>query len=120
MKAFEKSSYKDLDVAKEFNNIIFSQLDAYDGKKKEQLKSFLEDLQNGGCQSGLIGDFVYNADCKEFYIQHLDDLEEIKQDFEDSVGEPIENRQKLPHYVFMCWLCFEEYCYNLYSNVFES
>lgn len=44
MKAFEKSQYKELEVAEQFNNIILNSLDGYDGKKKEQLKSYLEDL----------------------------------------------------------------------------
>jgi hypothetical protein len=120
MKALEKSSYKNLEVAKEFNTIILNKLDGYDGKKKEQLKAFLEDLQKSGCISGMIGDFVYNSDCKEFYIQYMDELEQMKEDLEDSLGEPVTDRNKLPHYTFLCWLCFEEYCYDLYNVIFES
>jgi hypothetical protein len=120
MKAFNKSIYKDLDVVEEYNQIILDSLPNYEGSKKEQLKSYLEDLQKGGCQSGFVGEFISHNQCKEFYIKHIDDLEELREEFEDSLGEPIKNKQKLPHYTFMCWLCFEEYCYNLYSNVFEQ
>lgn len=120
MKAFEKSQYKELEVAEQFNNIILKSLDTYDGKKKEQLKSYLEDLQKGGCQSGFVREFIYNADCKTFYIEHLDELEDMKQDLEDNIGEPTKNRQALPHYTFICWLCFEEYCYDLYSVLFDN
>jgi hypothetical protein len=120
MKLFEKSNYTNLDVVKEFNKIILSELPNYDGKKKEQLKSYLEDTQKGGCMSGMVSEFIYHADCKEFYIKHIDDLEEIKTDLEDSIGEPIKNRHELPHYTFICWLAFEEYCYNLYTNIFEN
>lgn len=120
MKAFNKSNYKDLDVVKEFNKIILSSLPNYDGTKKEQLKAYLEDVQKAGCQSGFVTEFIYHADCKEFYTNNIDELEEIKEDLEDSIGEPIQNKQSLPHYTFMCWLCFEEYCYNLYNNVFEN
>lgn len=101
------------DVAKEFNKIILSKLDGYDGKKKEQFKSFCSDLQQGGCQSGMIGDFIYNSDCKDFYIAHIDELEQIKEELENDLGEPIQNRHSVPHYTFMCWLCFEEYVYNI-------
>jgi hypothetical protein len=120
MKALEKNSYSYLDVSKEFNKIILEQIQRYEGKKKEQLKSFLEDMQKGGCMSGMIGDFIYNADCKQFYIEHIDELEEIKEDLEESLGERIENKHNLPHYTFMCWLCFEEYCYNIYNEFFEN
>lgn len=119
MKALEKSIYAEFDVCKAFNKIILSDLGSYDGTKKEQLKSFLEDLQNGGCMSGMISEFIYHSDCKKFYIEHLDDLENIREDLEDSLGEPVKNRHRLPHYTFMCWLCFEEYCFEIYRSHFE-
>ena len=70
--------------------------------------------------SGLISEFIYHADCKNFYVNHIDDLEEYKTDLEDSIGEPIKNRHNLPHYTFVVWLCFEEYCYQLYNAIFEQ
>nr|WP_315200605.1 hypothetical protein [uncultured Flavobacterium sp.] len=119
MKAFKKSAYTEYAVSSEFNRIILAETDGYDGTKKEQLKSFLEDLQQGGCISGMIGEFIYHSDCRAFYIKHLDDLEDIRKDLEDSLGEPISNRYESPHYTFMCWLCFEEYCFDIYRNSFE-
>ena len=119
MKALEKSIYKEYKVSKAFDKIILSDLDCYDGTKKEKLKSYLEDLQNGGCMSGMISEFIYHADCKNFYIGHLEDLENIREELEDSLGEPIKNHHRLPHFTFMCWLCFEEYCFDIYRSSFE-
>jgi hypothetical protein len=120
MKALKENRYSNLEVSKDFNIIILNKIQGYDGKKKEQLKSFLEDIQQGGCISGMIGDFIYNSDCKDFYINHIDELEEMKQDFEDEIGGQIENKNKLPHYTFVVWLCFEEYCNNLYVENYEN
>lgn len=92
MKALEKSIYKEYEVSKAFNKIILSDLDSYDGTKKEQLKSYLQDLQNGGCMSGMISEFIYHVDCKKFYIEHLDDLGNIREEIEDSLGEPIKKQ----------------------------
>lgn len=119
VKALQNTQYNNLEVAKEFNKIILDSLDNYEGKKKEQLKSYLNDLQKAGCQSGMVSEFIYNSDCKDFYIKHIDELEQIKEDLEDNLGESIQNKNGLPHYTFMCWLCFEEYCYDLYTNNFE-
>lgn len=118
----ENSSYQIYSFADEFNAIIERKAEQYDTSEDElnNLKGFLEDMQKGGCQSGMISEFIYHADCKAFYIAHLDDLEEFKTELDDSIGEPIQNRQNLPHYTFICWLVFEEYCYNLYSNLFEN
>ena len=109
--------------APEFNEIIKSHVQNYDnfaGEDKASLRSFLEDMQKGGCQSGMIGEFIYHADNKDFYIKHIEDLEEYKQELEDSIGEAIANRQNLVHYTFIVWLCFEEYCYTLYNAIFEQ
>lgn len=108
----------DNDLVHDFNQIILGHTQNY-GKDKAALKSFFEDLQYGGCISGLIGEFIYHNDCKEFYIKHIDALEEFKTELEEEMGEPIQNRHNSPHYTFMCWLCFEEYCYKLYNQIFE-
>lgn len=112
----------DQDLKKDFDTIIRSNVTSYvnnETKDKQALKSFFEDMQKGGCQSGFIGEFVYHNDCKDFYIKHIDALEDFKTELEDSIGEAIRNRQDLPHYTFMCWLVFEEYCYLVYNGIFE-
>lgn len=73
---------------------------------------FFEDLQRGGCQSGMVGFLIYNLDCKRIYIEHIDDMEEWKNLMEDEMGA-IRNEQHLPHYTFMCWLCYEELAYSI-------
>ena len=119
IKLIEKNPVnQDFTFAPEFNEIIKNQVESY-GKNKQALKSFLEDMQKGGCISGMIGDFIYHASCKAFYIKHIDDLEEYKEEQEDNMGEPIPNRHSLPHYTFVVWLAFEEYCYELYNTIFE-
>lgn len=115
----EKSNYKKYSFVNDFNKIIKAKISGYDGTNEDKLKSFLLDLQKGGCSSGIVGDFIYNSDCKQFYIKHIDDLEDMKSDLQDALGEPILNSSNL-HYTFMCWLCFEEYCYDLYREIFEN
>lgn len=111
----------DQDLKKEFDKIILNHAKNYNiGSSKNNLKAFFEDMQKGGCMSGMIGEFIYHADNKAFYIKHIDALEEFKTDFEDSIGEPVKNRHNLPHYTFVVWLCFEEYCYQVYNAIFEQ
>jgi hypothetical protein len=107
----------------EFAEILADEAQYYhnndDEDPAEGLRKWLEDLQRGGCISGMVGAFIYHAQTKEFYIKHLDDLEEFKSSLEDNLGEPIRNRHHSQHTDFMCWLCFEEFCYNIYSELFE-
>lgn len=83
---------------------------------------FFKDLSYGGCASGMIGMFIYNPDCKEFYINHIDSMEDFKQDWENMMGTSVQNTKDLPHYTFMCWFCYEEVGYEigqaLFPNVF--
>ena len=92
MKTLQNTQYNNLEVSKEFNKIILDSLDNYDGNKKEQLKSYLNDLQKSGCISGMVSEFIYNSDCKDFYIKHIDELEQIKTDLEGNLGEVIQNK----------------------------
>lgn len=74
---------------------------------------FFNDLTHGGCISGMIGMLIYNSDCKDIYIEHIDSMECFKEDFEEELGEPIVNQKRLPHYTFMCWFCYEELAYRI-------
>lgn len=110
-----KTSYKNYSFASAFNKIIARKCADYD-----TFESFLNNVQCSGRISGLIGEFIYHKDCKKFYIKHIDDLEAFKTELEEQLGESIINHQEQPHYTFMCWLAFEEYCCNLYSNNFNN
>lgn len=81
---------------------------------------FFKDLNYGGCASGLIGMFIYNTDCKKFYVNHIDSLEDFKQDWENMIGEPVRNTKSLPHYTFLCWFCYEEVGYEIGRALFPE
>ena len=83
------------------------------------LEVFFKDLQKGGCQAGWINDFCLNQSCKDFYIKHLDDLEEYILETEENLGVNIENKQKLQRPVFVVWFCFEQFCFELQKDIFE-
>ena len=57
---------------------------------------FFQDLQCGGCASGIIGMFIYHSDCKDFYINHIDSMEDFVEELEDELGSPIKNETKMP------------------------
>lgn len=81
---------------------------------------FFKDLSTGGCASGMVGMFIYNYDCKKFYIRHIDSMEDFKTEFEGELGSPIINREQLPHYTFMCWLCYEETGYQIAQTLWPE
>lgn len=83
-------------------------------------KVWFNDLFEHGCQSGMVGKFIYNADCKDCYIAHIDSMEDFKEELEDELGEPIKNRNGLRHYTFMCWLIYEETARRIASELWPD
>lgn len=81
---------------------------------------FFKDLDYGGCESGLVGMFVYNPDCKNFYIQHIDSMEDFKEDWETMDVESVRNTKRLPHYTFLCWFCYEQVGYEIGRALFPE
>lgn len=82
---------------------------------------FFKDLSYGGCKSGMVGMFIYNSDCKKFYIDHIDSMEFYVEDLEEELGEPIRKDKDIPHhYVWVCWLCYEELAYNIARELWEN
>lgn len=92
---------------------------AYHATSYDNPISFFEDLRYG-CQSGMIGMLIYNSDCKEIYIKHINDMEEWKTEEEDNLGDVICNTNKYPHYVWMCWLCYEELGFQIARILFPN
>lgn len=82
--------------------------------------SFFKDLSYGGCMSGMIGMLIYNDDCKKIYIDNIDDMEAFIEEFEDEIGEPVKNRDRLSHYTFVCWVCYEELAYSIARTLFPD
>lgn len=80
---------------------------------------FFKDLQHGGCVSGMIGMLIYHSDCKRIYIEHIDDMEDYAEQIYDEVGY-VKNRYSSPHYTHICWLCYEEFGYQIGRALFPD
>jgi len=42
---------------------------------------FFDDLQNCGCTCGLIGSLIYYVDTGNFYDEHYDEIEELREEW---------------------------------------
>lgn len=104
---------EDLDLDKydfidAFTEDMAAQCEGYDDPA-----GFFRDLSYGGCASGMIGMFIYNSDCKDFYIEHIDDMEDFRDEWEEETGVSVKNKDGLRHYTLMCWFCYEEVGYKI-------
>lgn len=81
---------------------------------------FFQDLQCGGCASGIIGMFNYHSDYKDFYINHIDSMKDFVEELEDELGSPIKNETKMPYYTFICWVCYEELAFRIANELWDG
>lgn len=113
-KAFEKAGVDDYSFSEELKAIYKRHVE-----DRTTVDDFFSDLAYGGCSSGMMGEFVYTQDCKEFYLKHMDDLEAYKRDLEEDLGEPITN-DDLTHVELVTWLVVEEVARRVSDELGDS
>lgn len=77
-----------------------------DLKDQDDPEGYLKDLLSHGCQSGMVSGLIYYTDTKAFYIKYIDEIEELKEEMEDSLGEPL--KIGTPMYNWLAWFGYEE------------
>ena len=113
-KAFEKAGVDDYSFSEELKRIYKGHVESYPG-----VNDFFNDLAYGGCRSGMIGEFVWAEEIKEFYVKHIDDLEVYKRDLEEELGEPIMDKD-LSHPELVTWLVVEDVAHRVSDELEDS
>ena len=74
-------------------------------------RQMFTDLAMAGCQSGMIQSLIYYYDTHGFFDTFYDEIEELREDWEDQSGEPIQIRGDLKN--FFAWFAFEETAFRM-------
>lgn len=82
------------------------------------LKGFFSDLLSHGCISGMISHLVYYADTHAYFDKHYNEIEEIRFDLEDSLGETLKPQGDLKNWC--AWLAFEETARKIAQNIWSD
>ncbi len=77
-----------------------------DTEDSYSIKDWFNDLLSHGCQSGMIGHLIYYDDTHKFYDKYYDEIEEIRQELEDSLGQALNPEGDLKNWY--AWLGYEE------------
>lgn len=67
--------------------------------------AFLHDVTTYGCASGCVSSLVYRSDARDFFDRHYEEIEELRQEYEDSTGVPVRIRYDLKN--DLAWFAFE-------------
>ena len=78
---------------------------------RDDPRELFENLARSGCQSGMITNLIWYSDTRAFYDRFYEEIEELREDWEDQLGEPIRIRGDLKN--FFAWFAFEETAYQM-------
>lgn len=79
------------------------------------ISDFFHDLMKNGCISGMIGSLIYYTDTHAFYDKHYADIEWMRIEYEENIGEPLTIKGDLKN--FLAWYAFEETAYQLAGKI---
>jgi len=75
------------------------------------IKCFFSNLLQHGCISGMVGSLCYYIDTRNFFDAHYDEIEALREEYEDNIGEPLQIKNDLKN--FLAWFGFEETAYQM-------
>lgn len=99
-RTFEEAGLADRSFSTDMQTVLLDHMAKYDNPVDG-----VEEISIHGCVSGILSDFVYYSDTKEFYTKHIDDIEDFIYDLEDDLGESITLDH--PRYNSAVWLVTE-------------
>lgn len=76
----------------------------------EQPAVFFDQLARYGCVSWMVSTLIYYADTHAFFDQHYYEIQELKDEWEDSVWHPLKISGDIKN--FLAWFAFEEVAYK--------
>lgn len=71
------------------------------------VKSAIHDL-NLGMASGVVGEVIYNYDCKTIFLKHYDEITEKIEEIEEENGCKLDNKDALPLHTLYVWTFYED------------
>ncbi len=78
----------------------------------EEIECFFSDLASYGCITGMVAKLVWYTDTHAFYDKHYDEIEELRVEYLENVGESL-NVGDRDWKNTLAWFGFEETAYQL-------
>lgn len=105
----------------EIRNFLEAEIEAggiAESVAREALSDELDDiiewfhgLAEHGCISGWVGKLVWYTDTHAFFDEHYAEIEDIREQYEDNIGEALRINGDLKN--FLAWFSFEETAYRM-------
>jgi len=77
--------------------------------------SYLTDIVRHGCASGIVGPLIYYRDTHAFFDKHYDEIEDLRQDWENETGQAIKIDGDLKN--TLVWFAVEQVAYAVMNEI---
>ena len=103
-----------MDIIKELNEIKentksgilkFIIEDILDLENEGEMIDHIKDVIAGGCESGAVTSLITRKDTHDFFHNHYDEIEEIREEWEENTGATLKIEGDLKN--FLSWLAYE-------------
>ena len=101
------SLYGESELKDNVIDIILNHIDDY-----ENQITFLEDVLQYGCSSGIVSELIYFNETKCFFIKHMEEIFEIYNNVKDNLSSDFEVDANN-----LSWLAFEYLVGEIYNEV---
>ncbi len=87
---------------------------ASDAFEESDSISYLSDVCQYGCISGLVSDLIYYTDTRAFFDKHYPEIEDIRIEYEEATGSTIAVQGDLKN--FYAWFAYEATAARIYEE----
>jgi len=77
----------------------------------DEPRDFFSLLFKIGCVSGMVNSLIWYTDTHAFFDTHYDQIEELREEYKESVGEPMKIKGDLKN--DLAWFAFEQVAYTM-------
>lgn len=82
---------------------------------EDQPTSLFHDLARCGCKCGTVRDLIYYYDTRAFFDLYYEDIEWLREEYEESTGESIRIVGDLKNW--LAWFAFEETAFQIANEL---
>lgn len=107
LNTFLENMYGESELKDNVIDIILNHIGDY-----ENPMTFLEDIMNYGCASGIVPELIYFNETKCFFIKHMEEIFEIYNELKDNLSADFEADANN-----LSWLAFEYMVNEIYNEV---
>lgn len=112
---FTRKQYRRLTVLRDQCPEGIANIVADDILAQDDPIAWLKGLLQHGCVSGWVSGMIYFWETHTFFDRHYDEIEDLRHDYEDNVGEPLRIRHDLKN--DLAWFAYEETAYRIAQDL---